>query len=190
VAQRLMLTAGRQARFVLAYLACPDATKAAIEAGYSPRTAKEIGYSLVHKNSLVQAEIARRSRVAMEAREITLERTLSENAAIAFADPRRPFNADGTMVPVCDWPPEVAAAVASVETEERYETGDDGAQPVRVAIRKVRFWDKGAALEKLFRYQRLYAEPPQATNIFETNIGTLDAEQRDQLRRLLTAVLP
>ena len=46
----------KQALFCREYLLDNDATKAAIRAGYSPRTASQYAYQLLHKTS-VQAEI-------------------------------------------------------------------------------------------------------------------------------------
>src|SRR5665213_3760887 len=134
----------RQARFILAYLATPDATKAAIKAGYSPKTAKEIGFALLHKNSLVRSEIAARGGKMMAKQEITIERTLAENAAIAFRDPRRLFRQDGTMLSPHEWPDDLAAAVASIETREFFE-GEGENRKIVGFTRKVRFEDKGGA---------------------------------------------
>jgi hypothetical protein len=82
---------------------------------------------------------------------------------------------------------DIAAAVASIEARET--AGEDG-KPV--ITYKVKFWDKGAALERLFKYQKLYADLPQSntTNILNINVGVLDSDQRANLRGLLAATLP
>ena len=45
----------KQKIFVAVYVAKPNATKAAIAAGYSKKTAAEMGYKLVHKSSVKEA---------------------------------------------------------------------------------------------------------------------------------------
>lgn len=47
----------KQERFCVEYVVDSDAAKAAIRAGYSPKTAAQMGYKLVH-NSLLQERIA------------------------------------------------------------------------------------------------------------------------------------
>jgi hypothetical protein len=77
----------KQARFCEDYLIDLNATQAAIRAGYSVRTAKEIGYALLLK-PLVQARVQQLQAARAEATKITAERVLEELWAIATADPR------------------------------------------------------------------------------------------------------
>jgi phage terminase small subunit len=178
--------------FVLAFIANGGkGGEAAIEAGYSAQgISPSVTANRLLKNANVRAEIARRShRIAVRA-EITVERTLRENAAIAFFDPRRLYADDGTMLPIKEWPDDVAAAVASVKTHEHY----DGEDKARVVKWEVRFWNKCDALEKLFKFERLYEEAPPddrgTTSILNLNFDALTADERRQLRWLLNRALP
>lgn len=85
VAQPRPLTA-KQARFVDEYLIDLNATKAAIRAGYSAKTADVIGAQLLRKTSVAAAVAARRAEVS-EAARIDAAWVLKQWAAIAAADP-------------------------------------------------------------------------------------------------------
>lgn len=75
----------RQRQFVEEYLVDLNATQAAIRAGYSQKTAEQLGYQLLQK-PLVQAEI----QAAMERRAkrtgITQDRVVEELGKVAFAE--------------------------------------------------------------------------------------------------------
>lgn len=62
----------RQERFVLAYLACLNATQAAIEAGYSKRTAKSMGAENLSK-PVIAAEIERQTEKLRKRHTITVD---------------------------------------------------------------------------------------------------------------------
>ena len=75
----------RQKRFVEHYLVDLNATQSAIKAGYSKRSAMELGYQLLQKPSVVEAiqdAMQERSRRT----QVTQDRVLEELAAIAFAN--------------------------------------------------------------------------------------------------------
>lgn len=88
---------GRQEQFCLEYIIDLNATKAAIRAGYSHNTAKEIGYENLTKphiqkriSELKKSRLLRlceKRKASSEELEVTADRILKELAAIAFADP-------------------------------------------------------------------------------------------------------
>lgn len=74
----------KQQLFVDEYLIDLNATQAAIRAGYSEKTAEQMGYQLLQKTSVQKAineQMAERSKRT----EITQDKVLKELAAIAFA---------------------------------------------------------------------------------------------------------
>lgn len=77
----------KQQRFVDEYLADPNATQAAIRAGYSARTAEKIGSENLRKPE-VAAAIAEAQRQRSERTAITADRVLAEAWALLTADPR------------------------------------------------------------------------------------------------------
>jgi phage terminase small subunit len=83
----------RQKCFVGNYLVNLNATQAAIEAGYSKRSAMELGYQLLQKPSVVAAiqdAMQERSRRT----QVTQDRVLQELAAIGFANIYDAINAE------------------------------------------------------------------------------------------------
>jgi hypothetical protein len=56
------------------------------------------------------------------------------------------------MLPIKEWPDEVVAAVTSIEVQE---IGGDN--PV-IVVKKIKFRDKGAALDKLFKNCGIHAK--------------------------------
>lgn len=76
----------RQARFVQEYLLDLNATKAAIRAGYSKRTAQEQGSQLLNHHGVMAAIDAAKIERS-ERTEIDAKRVLKEIAAMAFYDP-------------------------------------------------------------------------------------------------------
>ena len=90
---------------------------------------------------------------AIKAMEISIEKIMRENAWLAFSDVRMLFDADGHIKPTEQWPDELAHAVQSIEVQE-IGGGDSPA----VVVKKVKFWDKGSALDRLFKHAGLYAK--------------------------------
>lgn len=75
----------RQQRFINEYLTDLNATRAAIAAGYSKRTASQAGWEVL-RNPKVAAEISRRQKLLSERHEVTIENVISELAKIGFSN--------------------------------------------------------------------------------------------------------
>ena len=92
----------KQAAFVAEYLIDLNATRAAIRAGYSERTAGWTGCRLL-RNAAVREAVEREQARRAERTGITADRVLAELANIAFADPRDLMewgrNAEGQRLP-------------------------------------------------------------------------------------------
>lgn len=91
-----------------------NATQAAIDAGYSEKTAYSQGGRLLRHVDVV-ARIKAGQRRLHQKFELQTERVLEEAARIALADPRELFTIDGAVKPIHLWPDHVAAAVSSVK---------------------------------------------------------------------------
>lgn len=141
----------RRKAFVAAYLTNGrNATQAAITAGYSEKTAASQASRL-----LTDAKISRQVAVVMEkaqaASGLTVERTLQEVARLAYFDPRKLFNHDGTMIPIHEMDEDTAAAIASLEHDE-IMSGDK-----KVGLtKKLKLTSKTAALEMAMRHLGQY----------------------------------
>lgn len=143
--------AAKRDLFVKAFIANGgNATQAAIQAGYSKKTAYSAGGRLL-KHVEVSTAIDAQRKAAAESAGLTVERTLREVARLAYFDPRRLFDAKGGLKKVTDLDDDTAAAIASVEVDEISVEG------VTIGTtKKVKHWDKNAALEKAMKHLGQY----------------------------------
>lgn len=114
----------KQRRFVSEYLIDLNATQAAIRAGYSEKTAQQIGTENLSK-PVIQAEIKKRQNQLRSKLEITQERVLQELAAVAFAsgaDYARVVTIGPlptvAMIPTDELPPEKLHAIAGIKATQ------------------------------------------------------------------------
>ena len=144
----------RKALFAKEFLANGgNATQAAIKAGYSARTADQQGSRLL-KDVKVREIIEASREKALNKADLNIDRVLLEAKRLALFDPRKLFNEDGSLKPVKDLDEDTAVALAAFDAIEI--GGGNGA--VLGHVRKLRFHDKNAALEKLFKHLGLYKE--------------------------------
>lgn len=104
----------RDALFVLHYLRLENATQAAIECKYSPRSAHTLGCRLMKKPAVVAAIAARQAKVYDEA-EVDLGQVIREIKRVAFFDKRKLYREDGTLKSIHELDDDTAAGIASIE---------------------------------------------------------------------------
>lgn len=135
----------KQEKFCQEYMIDLNATKAAIRAGYSPKTAREQAARLLSKVNIqgriehLQAEQSRRTG-------ISADRVLRELAKVAFANAGDIIDADATLKE--DASPDDLAAVQSVRVKV---FGQDGVE------REIKLADKLKALDLLGRHIGLFS---------------------------------
>lgn len=144
---------GKQALFVAEYLVDLNATQAAIRAGYSAKTATEIGHENLRKPQIAAA-IAAANAERSRRTGITADRVLEELAVIAFQDPRhyKPQLLGG--IELAEGAPATAMrAVSSIKVKQymHYPRG-------LVSETEFKFWDKNSALENLGRHFKLFTD--------------------------------
>jgi phage terminase small subunit len=140
----------KQKRFIEEYLIDLNATQAAIRAGYSPHTAKEIGYENLtkpHIRAHVDKAMAERSKRTG----INAERVVIELARIGLINPGKLINFDEATVRA-DATEDDLAAVQSVKVKTiPTEDGD-------IVEREVRLYDKNRALELLGKHLGIFTD--------------------------------
>ncbi|MFG1383730.1 terminase small subunit [Xanthobacter versatilis] len=141
----------KQRLFVAEYMRDLNATAAAIRAGYSRKTARQMGAENLSKPYISQA-IAEAMERRAEAAGVEAVRVLQELARIAFADIGQLFDAAGRLKPLNQLDPEHRAAIRCLQIITREM--DDGMLERRVAVQ---IWDKLSALEKLARHLGLFS---------------------------------
>ena len=142
----------RLARFEQNYLSNGNnATLAAIEAGYSPKTAHAMGHKLITRLR-ESGRLAKVAEKAAERAEMKTERTLREVVDIGYNDPRRFYRDDGSLKPPKEWDDSMAACVSSLELAEVRNTKGK----VTGYTGKIKFWNKLDALDKAMRHAGLF----------------------------------
>jgi phage terminase small subunit len=138
----------KQKKFVEEYLIDLNATQAAIRAGYSPDTAKEIGCENLTKPNIkteIDKAMAERSRRTG----ISQDRVLRELAKIAFVNPGDVINLNQATVK-SDAKEEDLAAIASVKIKNI--PTEDG----EITEREIKLCDKLKALDLLGKHLGIY----------------------------------
>lgn len=150
----------KQQKFVAEYLVDLNATSAAIRAGYAEKSASSMG-SFLLSNPKVSEEIDRKHGKRLGKLEITADRVLTEIARLAFYDPRKFFESDGSLKRVHDLDDDTAMAMAGLEVTELFEgTGDQ--KHAYGLLKKVKLSDKRASLDLLGKHLKLFGEASQA----------------------------
>lgn len=151
----------KQWLFVSEYLLTGNATKAAIHAGYSPKTAYSIGQENLKKPVIAaaiaekQQEIDDRQAARLQAMEVTNARVEKEIARISFFDARKMFNAAGDPIPITELDDDTAACIVGLEVLEQWEgVGED--RRLIGQLKKYRIADKNAALDKAAKILGMY----------------------------------
>lgn len=161
----------KQARFVDEYMVDMNATQAAIRAGYSAKTAGDIGRQLLRKTPVAVA-IAERQRVLSERSGITAERVIDELAKIGFSDIRKlvKWRSNATVVGEDpDTGAEQMRAFNEVEIVDSSQIDDRTAAAIsevsqsKEGTLRVKLYDKQAALVSLGKHLGLFKEKVEVT---------------------------
>ena len=153
----------RQHAFVLEYIKelanrVPNGANAAERAGY--KGSRETLYKTAQRlleDTRVNALIDEKTATIMEKLEITAERVIEELGKLAFVDPRKFFNPDGSLKQVTELDDNTAMALAGMDVTELFEgSGEDRRQTG--LLKKFKLTDKGQNLERLGRYFKLFTD--------------------------------
>lgn len=181
----------KQRVFCEEYLVDLNATAAAKRAGYADKNARTTAQQNLEHPAVIKY-LNQLIKQRSERTQVTSDNVITELARLAFVDIRKLFDQDGALVPVTQWPDEVAAAVASVETDELFEGYGEDRHQVGVT-RKIKLWDKPRSLELLGKHLKLWVERvessgpnggPIQTRDDGIDLSTLTDEELEQLERL------
>lgn len=158
----------KQERFVDEYLIDLNQTQAAIRAGYSAKSASEIGYQLLQKTS-VSEEIAKRMAARSVRTGINQDRVVLELARIALVNPDKVINTEDASV-------KQEASVDDLACIQKVKVkimeGDKG----RSEEREVIMYDKIRALDLLGRHLGMFKD--------KVEVSGMD-EKKDKLREII-----
>lgn len=161
----------KQKLFVSEYLIDRNAGKAAIRAGYSPKTADAQACRLLKNVKIREAVDAGMDRLEKR-NELSQDRVIREYMKIAFLDPRKIFTSTGELLPVSDIDDDSAAALAGVDV---VTIGNDY---VGIGeVRKVKLVNKLGALDSLARHLGMFNDKLNLNHTFkDMSEDEIDAE--------------
>jgi phage terminase small subunit len=182
----------KQRLFIEAYLISRNATKAAIAAGFSERSANNQGARLMADDD-IRAEIEARLASTLDRYAVTSERIIRELAMIAFGniDDFVAVQADGSLL--VDFGTATREQMASLKSIEIDKRTSEGAAP---GVRKISLSDKRQALMDLAKIARMLpADRLDHSGSIEhivkpehkIDIEGMKPEEREQLREILLA---
>lgn len=202
----------RHARFVEAYLIDPNATKAAIAAGYSKRTAGAKGHELLKKVEIQRA--IEKGRKASELRTgVTIDRVRLELARVAFTN--LDDVAEWGTVPICskhgvnpscecgatdgrsffrlkgldELDEDQRSVLASIKVKRKFQAdpNDPEGPPIEVEETEVKLNDKLKALELLGKHLGMFEQKISMKVETPLDLSKLTLEEKIHLEALLDA---
>jgi phage terminase small subunit len=144
----------RRTRFIKEFLLDQNATRAAVAAGYSKKTAHVQGNRLL-RNAYVRHSIETKNSRINAKLDITVERVKLELARLAFFDPLEFWNEDGTAKPLHEISEDARRALAGFEVAELFQGAGD-TRGLAGYLKKFKLADKGANLERLGKHLQMF----------------------------------
>ena len=167
----------KQRVFVEEYLIDLNATQAAIRAGYSKKTAKDIGCENLAKPNIQQA-----IQEAMDKRskrtEITADKVLQEIAKLGFSNMLDYITVQDNGLASIDLSQldrEQAAAMTELTVTTRREHNKNDEESAEIETVKFKIADKGQNLERLGKHLKLFTDKVEHSG--EVSLNGLTDEQ-------------
>ena len=148
----------KQSKFVKEYLVDLNATQAAIRAGYSKKTAQEIGSENLTK-PIIQEEIQKEQQRHAEKTDITIEKVLNEYAKIGFSDLTEILNFEKGYMSLADFNKLTSsqrACFKKIEFKTEYKMVDGDPAPVYNV--KFELYDKQHALDMIGKHLGMFVD--------------------------------
>ena len=117
---------------------------------------------MVAKNPKVASRIAELANELKDKNMVTVERVLQEYARLAFFDPRKVFNTDGSPKSIIELDDDTAAAIAGLEVMEIYE-GRGSERKFVGNLKKYKISDKIGALDSIGKHLGMFVERKEVT---------------------------
>ncbi|MEJ7739622.1 MAG: terminase small subunit [Chitinophagaceae bacterium] len=144
----------RQLRFCQEYIIDPNATQAAIKAGYSPKTARQVGDENLSKPYILM-EIEKHRQVLRNKMELTAEMITKELRALGFWN-INDFLLEGNEIrDITQLSREKTIPLIGIKVKVSSYTLEDG-KVVKEITTELKFSDKRAALVDLGKYLGIF----------------------------------
>lgn len=152
----------QQQMFVQHLLATEDfnPTRAAKAAGYKGNYSTQANRLL--QNPIICAAISKAIRIRQEEVQVDSVRVLKELCCIGFVNIKAMLDKNGDLLPMKDWPDDLARAVSGFDVETRTFGKGEDAQVVTTV--KPRFWSKPDALHLIAKHIGMLNDKLQPDN--------------------------
>lgn len=166
----------KQDKFCREYLIDFHQTNAAIRAGYPPAGAA-VAATRMLKNAKIKNRIAELRAHASAKTGVSLERTLDQLGAMAYADPAEMFHPiTGDLLPVSEMPESIRRAIISIEVDEI----EVGGQKLGVT-KKIKLAPKDKATDMILKHLGEYKKDnAQKQTLVTVVVDIVDDEDPDQ----------
>jgi phage terminase small subunit len=141
----------KRLKFVEAFLVNGgNASKAAVSAGYSEKTAGSQGQRLLKHVEVVQLLNNRRTNI-QQTLQLSTDEIMADMARTLRFDPRKLFNIDGSMKPIQELDDDTALCLTGIEV---IETASEGGETSRV--KKIKWETKSTARDQALKVFGMY----------------------------------
>jgi phage terminase small subunit len=176
----------RQERFCTTYFETGNAVEAYRSAYGTQAQRSTVGpkaYRLLAEPKVRNRVQELRDQAAEDA-VVSVAAILQELKRVALFDPRSIVGDNGVLLPIDQMPSDAAAAIASIEVEERYEGEGPGRKWIG-RTSKLRFWNKVDALDKAMKHLGLYRQDNRQKSAVSSALDSLPYETVRELERRL-----
>lgn len=163
----MKLTA-KQERFCEEYIIDLNATKAAIRAGYSEKTAYSIGQENLTKPEIIERLSELRADISENNGKL-IQRVIDELVKVGFSNIQDYIGQGNTIVDMSEIDENKARAVSSIK-KSLTEFGTPDNPGIKTVV-EFKLWDKISALEKLGRHLGIFeADNKQKSSVINVNL--------------------
>lgn len=166
----------KQQRFCEEYLIDLNATQAAIRAGYSEKTASEIGAENLRKPQ-IQEYVSKLRQEQQERTKINADYVLNRLVDIDKMKLGDIFQDDWTLRPLSEWPDVWHQSLSSIDISEIFE-GTGGERALVGLLKKIRWPDKLRNLELLGKHVTIgaFKDKQEISGSLTVTLSDLDAK--------------
>jgi len=176
----------KQSAFVREYLVDLNATQAAIRAGYSKKTAQQIGADNLSK-LVIQEAIQQNQGKRIERLKIDADYVLKRHIEIDEMDVADILDSKGYMLPIPEWPKCWRRTISGIDISEMFSTKDDEA--IVAVLKKIKWPDKLRNIELLGKHISIqaYSNNHTITKTKATPVESITYIEEDASKPVITS---
>lgn len=173
-----MKLTNKQRRFCEEYLIDLNATQSAIRAGYSEKTAGQIGEQNLKKLE-IQSLISILQEKKSKELNISQNKVLNELCKVAFGDVKNYFDAKGNLIDISKLENQISASIKSI-TVQQDKIEKNNKNVIETSIKKIESYDKLRALDTINKMLGYYAPIKQDHTTNGKDISSPFVSEKDE----------